>query len=169
MDNAVVKQLVKTQIQNSTKLKDQTTTTIIYLPGLRKERCVKTQSCGHECAEICGHEKGSEVHEEGECIRSLNNSLTPCPCCSTTWNTEELNRETCSDPIKTCDKNCSRLLQCGHICNEPCHDSPCNTCCERDVRIYCICGTVSKVEKCEGFTVEEDIICHTVCNTPTSC
>ena len=69
-----------------------------------EEKCEKTLDCGnHKCKEIC------HPGECGPCILKPE-TVSHCCCGKTPLTTK---RESCLDPVPTCDLVCSKTLKCG--------------------------------------------------------
>ena len=86
--------------------------------------CERTLSCGHNCREICGN----------KCTRSC---MVPCkktlPCEHEKW------MPCFKDPVvhSQCDRNCTKVLDCGHPCSNRCTD-PCE--CNTEIEVELECG-----------------------------
>ncbi|XP_065221167.1 protein shuttle craft [Planococcus citri] len=129
------------------------------------EKCDKTLACdNHKCDLICHQE------ECGLCPRSpiVVNSC----CCGKTPLTENT-RQSCLDPMPTCEQICGKRLHCGtinkpHFCESKCHDGDC-TPCKKSALVKCRCGgkemsiPCSKIDKDTGFQ------CQKKCNKKRSC
>lgn len=70
--------------------------------------------------------------------------LQTCPCGSTPVKS----RQSCSDPIPTCDNPCGKIIQgCGHVCTKTCHLGECGPC-RAQVTTICRCGKDKIVRPC---------------------
>ncbi|CEP11623.1 hypothetical protein [Parasitella parasitica] len=134
------------------------------------EKCDNVYLCGqHRCQKSCH-----------PC--SANSQACPfdpavvkhCPCGSHT--VSELlapgkDRESCTDPIPTCDSACNKLSACGHPCSEKCHLGDCPPC-QVTVDIPCRCqsstfkGTCAEV--CEAIGGEPPL-CERICKSMRNC
>lgn len=126
--------------------------------------CGRTFDCGiHECEQQCH----SQDQEAGHCPRSPD-VVTHCSCGKT--HLSELadeRRQTCQDPIPSCQKPCEKWLPCGHFCPKVCHSGECPSCVET-VTINCRCGrTTSKTICHQGH--EEQPQCMRTCRANLNC
>uniref|UniRef100_A0A8C5BPS1 Nuclear transcription factor, X-box binding 1 n=1 Tax=Gadus morhua TaxID=8049 RepID=A0A8C5BPS1_GADMO len=121
-----------------------------------QKTCGKTLGCAlHQCQQPC-HSGACQA-----CPRSPS-LVKSCPCGQTPLaKLLELGyaeRHTCTDPIPSCGKSCSKPLPCGsndiiHMCEALCHEGPCGPC-SLFSSIKCRCG--SKEVPCQLiFTCEK--------------
>lgn len=123
--------------------------------------CGKKFSCGnHVCGEIC------HPGPCGEC--DLMPSKIKTCCCGKTSLQKE--RESCLDPIPTCEQICGKILPCGcHRCKEVCHSGDCAPCLVR-VTQKCRCGSSSRTVECYKTTMsQEKFLCEKPCGQKKSC
>lgn len=121
--------------------------------------------CGiHTCVEGC-HPLNNDSHK---CPNSPLN-LSVCPCGKTKINDLlQHPRESCLDPIPTCDKVCGKRLPCGHKCYWNCHEGPCAPC-YQVVDLDCQCGTCHYSIAC-GLKQDGYIpTCNTKCGAKFNC
>uniref|UniRef100_A0A8C4Z5I2 Nuclear transcription factor, X-box binding 1 n=1 Tax=Gadus morhua TaxID=8049 RepID=A0A8C4Z5I2_GADMO len=112
-----------------------------------QKTCGKTLGCAlHQCQQPC-HSGACQA-----CPRSPS-LVKSCPCGQTPLaKLLELGyaeRHTCTDPIPSCGKSCSKPLPCGsndiiHMCEALCHEGPCGPC-SLFSSIKCRCGSKAKV------------------------
>lgn len=117
-------------------------------------QCPKTLPCGnHRCKNIC--HPGSC----GECELSPSVVHT-CPCGKkelTDLLDSSRQRQSCTDPIPTCQQSCEKRLPCDkHFCRNLCHLGPCPPC-EVLVEQKCQCGASSRTVPC-CMTVKPEVI-----------
>ncbi|CAG0891465.1 unnamed protein product [Darwinula stevensoni] len=136
-------------------------------------KCMKTLSCGnHECSSKC---------HEGDCppCALIPSVVQTCPCGETNLAQLErqLNqtpRQSCMDPIPTCDKLCKRILSCGpadqrHTCQATCHMGHCPPC-SGVTPVRCRCGYLEKEVPCkELHSKSDEILCEKRCLKRLSC
>jgi transcriptional repressor NF-X1 len=132
--------------------------------------------CGAECRRPfdCGNPKHfceSTCHvqdpEPAHCPFSPD-VVTNCPCGKTPIDillSEP--RKDCSALIPHCRQKCEKLLPCGHLCQEICHDGECRPCLER-IEISCRCGRTTSKTVCHQGT-EEPPSCARVCRSTLNC
>ncbi|XP_033639927.1 transcriptional repressor NF-X1-like [Asterias rubens] len=138
--------------------------------------CERTLACDkHTCTRPC---------HPGPCYPC---SLTPdmvthCPCGQTKLSEltkEGQKRESCLDPIPTCENTCSKPLMCGgediHTCKKTCHEGACKEC-SLTSTIRCRCGhrmiDVScrdLVEALDVATGEVSMACDRKCTKKKDC
>ncbi|KAJ8684013.1 hypothetical protein QAD02_019805 [Eretmocerus hayati] len=127
--------------------------------------CNKILDCGnHHCKDIC------HPDECKSCVLKPE-SVTQC-CCGQTPLTEK--RESCLDPIPTCDKVCCKKLKCGqpsnpHICQSNCHEGECPEC-DLVTKVRCRCGHMDKEIPCKELKSKaDDARCEKKCTKKRSC
>lgn len=111
--------------------------------------CPKKKDCGlHDCEQLC---------HEGSCTMCLRTPArqSSCPCGQTPlWkiyfkHPDMPPRNSCLDPVPTCQETCSIPLMCGqHLCSHPCHDTPSCPPCMEISSFSCSCGSSSKKFPC---------------------
>lgn len=77
-------------------------------------------------------------------------------------------RTSCTDPIPTCDKVCSKILPCGHKCQSTCHEGECSPCYEF-LKVKCQCGFNSFVVPCKFIQQGNTPTCTRKCSSLLSC
>uniref|UniRef100_A0A672HDS0 Nuclear transcription factor, X-box binding 1 n=1 Tax=Salarias fasciatus TaxID=181472 RepID=A0A672HDS0_SALFA len=136
---------------------------------------------GHfSCQKLCGKQLSCEAHRcEQVCHRG---PCQPCPrspslvktCpCGQTPLTKLLElgyseRRSCSDPIPSCGRTCSKPLPCGssdtiHLCEKLCHEGDCGPC-SLTSTVRCRCGS-----KMKEVPYELVFTCERRCNKKRSC
>ncbi|XP_011643154.1 protein shuttle craft [Pogonomyrmex barbatus] len=127
--------------------------------------CNKPLDCEkHYCQKICHSEPCESCSLTPE-------RITMC-CCGQTPLTEK--RESCMDPIPTCEKICSKRLKCGqpsnpHICKAPCHTGKCPEC-DLTTDVKCRCGNMDREIACKDLTSKaDDARCEKRCKKKRSC
>lgn len=154
-----------------------------------------TKGC-FSCGEICDipldcgkHPCVDKCHPPSKCPSCplLSKNLKTCPCGSTSIKKDILaKRESCTDPIPTCENKCNRRLICGphknhHKCQKKCHTGPCPPC-KLKTTVKCSCSLSTKTIDCslmyekieDGPSVhfkqaEYSFNCETRCNKPKNC
>lgn len=126
--------------------------------------CGRYFDCGnHRCERRC-HPQDLET---GHCPRSPD-IVTHCPCGkSLLADMSGQPRRSCEDVIPNCDKQCSKLLACGHACQQICHAGNCAPCL-RIVDIACQCGRTKHSTVCHQGT-EEPPQCMRTCHASLNC
>ncbi|XP_014472809.1 PREDICTED: protein shuttle craft [Dinoponera quadriceps] len=127
--------------------------------------CNKKLDCGkHNCRNIC--------HPEScESCSLTPDRVTTC-CCGQTPLTEK--RESCLDPVPTCDKICTKRLICGqpsnpHTCKAACHAGGCPEC-DLSSDVKCRCGNMDREIACRDLTSKaDDARCEKRCKKKRSC
>lgn len=127
--------------------------------------CNKLLDCGrHRCQKIC--------HVESCEPCSLTPERVTTCCCGQTQLTEK--RESCLDPIPTCDEICSKRLKCGqpsnpHMCKAQCHEGKCPDC-DSTTDVKCRCGNMDREIACKDLTSKaDDARCEKRCKKKRSC
>lgn len=143
---------------------------------------------GHfSCQKICGRMLNCEAHRcqqlchSGPCQQCPRSpSLVKMCACGQTPLAKLLDlgyaeRKSCSDPIPSCGKTCSRPLACGssdtiHMCEKMCHEGSCGPC-SLTSTIRCRCGSKTKEVPCATIQTEEELLftCERRCNKKRSC
>jgi transcriptional repressor NF-X1 len=126
--------------------------------------CDREFDCGvHHCEKTC-HSQDADVPH---CPKSPD-VVTHCPCGKTPLTEiSSVERTSCQDTIPFCQKPCSKLLNCGHECNRPCHAGDCKPCLET-MDIACACGRVISKTICHQGTIEPPR-CMRVCKALKNC
>ncbi|XP_067005926.2 protein shuttle craft isoform X2 [Anabrus simplex] len=134
-------------------------------------------SCGGVCDQVltCGHHKCTMLCHEGSCPECslIPEKVTHCPCGKTEM-TAEQRRESCLDPIPTCEKICDKKLNCGppgnsHHCQATCHTGPCPPC-PLTTFVKCRCGHIDREISCQELAVKgDDVRCERRCSKKRSC
>lgn len=128
-----------------------------------------------------------EIHKEAEissrlchphtspsplaCPRSVD-LVTTCACGQTSL--IELSmapRQSCSDPIPSCGKICSKPLSgCDHRCTNICHEGQCAECTET-VTVVCRCGSDKKTMPCFEYQKagSSEFECDKICRALRAC
>ena len=127
-------------------------------------RCQRQFDCGkHECERRC-HPQDLEIPR---CPRSAD-VVSHCPCGKTLLgDITTIARETCEDPVPNCDKQCSKMLPCGHSCSQICHSDHCMPC-FLNVKINCRCGRTESTTICHQGS-DEPPQCTRPCRATLSC
>ncbi|OAD58748.1 Protein shuttle craft [Eufriesea mexicana] len=127
--------------------------------------CGKLLECGnHTCTKLC-HPDACEP------CSLIPEKITTC-CCGQTPLTEK--RQTCLDPIPTCDKICSKNLKCGqpnnpHKCKVKCHEGDCPVC-DLTTDVKCRCGNMDREIACKDLISKaDDARCEKKCIKKRSC
>lgn len=93
--------------------------------------------------------------------------MKTCPCGRTKLNNLSVKRESCKDPVPTCDSICNKLLSCGkHRCEFQCHEGDCLDPCIRFERTRCSCEQSIFITPC-GFHGKPK--CNLKCESNMSC
>jgi transcriptional repressor NF-X1 len=126
--------------------------------------CRRPFDCGkHTCQKSC-HEQDAQPPR---CPRSPN-LVKHCPCGKTLLqDMPNATRTTCEDHIPNCTKPCHKTLDCGHPCEQLCHQGPCSPCFQR-VSISCRCGRTTSTSICHQGT-EEPPQCMRICRVSLNC
>ncbi|XP_014214759.1 protein shuttle craft [Copidosoma floridanum] len=145
----------------------------------REKTCVLDLPLVYSCDNVCDREldcknhKCTDICHPGSCGPCVlkPETVTHC-CCGQTVLT--VKRESCLDPISTCDKTCSKQLKCGqpnnpHTCRANCHVGDCPDC-ELITKVRCRCGHMDKEIPCtELKTKADDARCEKKCTKKRSC
>uniref|UniRef100_A0A4W5NHI3 Transcriptional repressor NF-X1 n=1 Tax=Hucho hucho TaxID=62062 RepID=A0A4W5NHI3_9TELE len=135
--------------------------------------CGKMLDCeAHCCEQVCHPGPCKPCPRSPRLVRS-------CPCGQTALaKLLELGypeRRSCSDPIPSCGKTCSKPLPCGssetiHICEKLCHEGSCGPC-SLTSTIKCKCGSKTKDVPCAAIQNEDGLIftCEKRCLKKRSC
>ena len=126
--------------------------------------CLRRFDCGkHYCEKKCHPQELTTPH----CPRS-SDVVSHCPCGKTLLSdVSSAPRETCEDPIPSCDKKCLKSLPCGHSCQETCHADDCRPC-FMTVSISCRCGRTQSSTVChQGYEVQPQ--CVRACRATLNC
>uniref|UniRef100_A0A7N0VHK1 NF-X1-type zinc finger protein NFXL1 n=1 Tax=Kalanchoe fedtschenkoi TaxID=63787 RepID=A0A7N0VHK1_KALFE len=126
-----------------------------------------TASCGKKLG--CGNHFCMEICHPGPCPECdlLPSRIKTC-CCGKTNLLEQ--RDSCMDPVPTCQQVCGKQLPCGiHLCKEKCHLGNCAPCMTR-VTQKCRCGSTSRTVECFKTTSAEEIFtCDKPCGRKKNC
>lgn len=110
--------------------------------------CGKLLDCGkHPCNEPC--------HPGPKCpsCKLLSQNIKTCPCGSTLIKKSLLTaRQSCTDPVPTCDNKCGKTLICGpeknrHKCQKKCHIGSCPPC-KLKTTAHCECKLSTRTIDC---------------------
>ncbi|XP_022919104.2 protein shuttle craft [Onthophagus taurus] len=127
--------------------------------------CGKMLACGnHKCMLIC---------HSGSCppCETSPDVVTTCYCGQTKL---AVVRESCFDPIPSCEKICNKILKCGqpsqpHRCQEKCHKGECPDC-SLTTMVRCRCGYMDKEIACSELTTKaDDARCQKKCTKMRLC
>jgi transcriptional repressor NF-X1 len=126
--------------------------------------CNRSFDCGkHTCEKPC-HQQDAKAPP---CPRSPD-IVTHCPCGKTSLeDMEDATRSTCEDSIRNCTKPCNKTLDCGHHCEQSCHQDDCLPCLKR-VSISCRCARTASTTICHQGN-EEPPHCMRVCRVSLNC
>ena len=95
--------------------------------------------------------------------------LKTCPCGASSLEDLAAPRTSCTDPISTCGRTCSKERACGHACSIPCHTGDCPPCTE-PVTVLCRCGSAKTTRRCcENTAAAEPFLCERVCRAMRAC
>lgn len=134
------------------------------------------------CAEPCDRDLTCKNHKceaschSGACkdcpLLPTNVQFCPCGKVPVTQLSEE-ERNTCLDPIPTCDSFCGKKLKCGpkgssHLCMMRCHTGKCKPC-EKITNVKCRCTAIKKDILCKDVKPDEPILCERKCNKKRKC
>lgn len=135
--------------------------------------CNKLLGCGnHRCDLKC---------HAGDCAACSRQPTSPQPCACGKTTTEAI-RQTCLEPLPTCDNTCDKPLSCGrHQCLQRCHDSPCESTnsaeCHQMMQLACRCLRSVQDVPCNKYdqllidehTGERIVQCTIRCPVKLSC
>lgn len=126
--------------------------------------CQRAFDCGkHWCERSCHPQDKDSAH----CPRSPDN-VHQCPCGKTALeDVENAGRQTCTDPIPNCEKQCMKRLACGHPCQQICHSDACMPCL-LTVAVSCRCGRVQTSTICHQGN-EQQPQCMRHCKATLNC
>ena len=121
--------------------------------------CGKALNCGnHLCCENC------HPGPCGEC-KLQPGKVKTCHCGKKEI---QVPRESCVDPIPTCEQICGKFLRCGiHSCKVTCHAGDCPPCSATTVQ-KCRCGSTSREVECFKAS-NEAFLCEKPCGRKKSC
>ncbi|KAM9712729.1 transcriptional repressor NF-X1 [Menidia menidia] len=139
------------------------------------------------CQKLCGRPLECQAHR---CLQPCHRQpcapcprapgrVRACPCGQTPLaKLLELGyaeRRSCSEPIPSCGKTCSKPLPCGssdtiHLCESLCHEGGCGPC-SLTSTIRCRCGSNTKEVPCAKIEKEDQLVftCERRCNKKRSC
>lgn len=123
--------------------------------------CGKNLGCAnHFCSEVC------HPGPCGDCVLTPNKIKT-CYCGKTLLQDK---RNSCVDPIPTCNHICDKTLPCGiHHCKELCHAGDCSPC-SALVSQKCRCGSTSRTVECyKTMSETEKFTCDKPCGRKKNC
>lgn len=135
--------------------------------------CGKMLECQvHRCQQTCHTGQCQPCPRSPKLVRS-------CPCGQTALaKLLELGypeRRSCTDPIPSCGKICSKPLPCGdadtiHLCDKLCHEDSCGPC-SLTSTVRCRCGSKTKEVPCAVIQREEELMftCEKRCTKKRSC
>ncbi|KAM0790050.1 hypothetical protein ACM66B_005378 [Microbotryomycetes sp. NB124-2] len=131
--------------------------------------CAAPYDCGHHTCDKPCHPHSAEPLP---CPFSPD-FVASCPCGATSL--DQLlptPRQTCQDPVPTCDQSCDKTLPCGHACTRKCHHGDCGTCHTR-INVPCRCGA-QKTERICGERQDDgsplpEFTCTRVCKAVRNC
>ncbi|KAF1950388.1 hypothetical protein CC80DRAFT_482794 [Byssothecium circinans] len=138
----------------------ETWTGVFECPNL----CGRGFDCGrHACEKPCHQQDAQPPH----CPKSPD-VVSHCPCGKTALkDISGTVRTTCEDPIPNCSKPCAKTLDCGHPCEQLCHQGDCSPC-SRTTSIACRCGRTTSMTVCHQGT-EEPPHCMRICRVSLNC
>ncbi|KAJ9586223.1 hypothetical protein L9F63_020132 [Diploptera punctata] len=139
--------------------------------------CESNFSCGGTCnkSKACGNHNCTLTCHPGFCPECdlTPDKVTRCPCGQTHLR-EDQKRDSCLDPVPTCDLKCNKKLQCGppddeHRCQLMCHSGPCPAC-PLITNVKCRCGSVYCEIACKDLPSEgSKATCKRRCTKKRSC
>ncbi len=126
--------------------------------------CHRPFDCGkHSCENRCHPQELEPQH----CPRSPD-VVSHCPCGKTPLTEiSDQTRKSCEDFIPNCRKKCSKVLPCGHACQQICHSDVCKPCLI-NVAIACRCGRIQSSTICHQGN-EEQPRCLRTCKATLNC
>ncbi|KAI9027601.1 hypothetical protein CLU79DRAFT_739911 [Phycomyces nitens] len=129
--------------------------------------CDSTYSCGiHRCEATCHPCEATPK----KCPYDPSLVKT-CPCGAESLALGIDKRTSCTDPIPTCGRICSKQLACGHKCEETCHIGECPPC-KQVVQVPCRCQSTlfsaTCADVCESAGGEPPE-CDRVCKSMRQC
>lgn len=143
---------------------------------LKGETWMGSFDCGAECRRPydCGNLKHfceSTCHpqdlEPAHCPFSPDVVIN-CPCGKTPISDLLPEpRQDCSAPIPHCQEKCQKVLSCGHLCEQKCHNGDCRPCFQT-TQISCRCGRTTSSTVCHQG-IEEPPQCPRVCRSTLNC
>nr|XP_018913383.1 PREDICTED: protein shuttle craft [Bemisia tabaci] len=136
-------------------------------------------NCGKLCNRMlrCETHKCKKVCHEGECelCKFLPDKAKTCWCGKTSLTLDQLcSRQSCADPLPTCDAICGKIFSCGpplkhHSCQEKCHENSCPMCVLK-TSVKCCCGSMSKEINCSQLkTKAAKFQCTKRCTKKRTC
>lgn len=144
-----------------------------------------SQNSMYNCDQICNKLLDCKKHRcedkchEGECqpCMLMPSKLINCPCGKTSTKflliNQKIIRTQCTDPVPTCEKKCSKILQCNsshtnevHLCESKCHVGDCPPC-EKIIEVKCRCDKQAFPVKCSQ--ANEPVLCNRRCQKKKSC
>ncbi|XP_059163306.1 transcriptional repressor NF-X1-like [Physella acuta] len=157
------------------------------------KRATRNALCGTEefkmigfcCEKICGRtlDCGNHICESschpGDCGScNLKPALLLTCCCGKTPLSEltSSKRDSCLDPVPTCEQICNKPMSCGsqtepHLCDKKCHNGDCGPC-NKDTLMKCECGAIEKKVPCEvavTFNDKNPFKCQRRCGKKKTC
>uniref|UniRef100_A0A673H187 Transcriptional repressor NF-X1 n=1 Tax=Sinocyclocheilus rhinocerous TaxID=307959 RepID=A0A673H187_9TELE len=135
--------------------------------------CGKMLDCqSHCCQQLCHPGQCQSCPLSPKLVHSCSCGQTPL---SKLLELGYPERKTCTDPISSCGKTCSKPLPCGdgdsvHLCEKLCHEDSCGPC-SLTSSIKCRCGSNRKEVPCAAIQTEQDMVftCEKRCNKKRSC
>lgn len=159
----------KGKSQKSGKITPNLSRIIVLFLACHCGKEIKTVICGtvplndarFNCGKLCNRMLRCETHKckkvchEGECelCKFLPDKAKTCWCGKTSLTLDQLcSRQSCADPLPTCDAICGKIFSCGpplkhHSCQEKCHENSCPMCVLK-TSVKCCCGSMSKEINC---------------------
>uniref|UniRef100_A0A673GZU0 Transcriptional repressor NF-X1 n=1 Tax=Sinocyclocheilus rhinocerous TaxID=307959 RepID=A0A673GZU0_9TELE len=130
--------------------------------------CGKMLDCqSHCCQQLCHPGQCQSCPLSPKLVHSCSCGQTPL---SKLLELGYPERKTCTDPISSCGKTCSKPLPCGdgdsvHLCEKLCHEDSCGPC-SLTSSINC-----TKEVPCAAIQTEQDMVftCEKRCNKKRSC
>lgn len=128
--------------------------------------CQRPYDCGkpeHFCKSICHVQDAQPAH----CPYSPD-VVTHCPCGkSALSDLLDEPRKDCSVPVPRCKEKCQKLLSCGHLCQQTCHEGNCRPCFQV-TQITCRCGRTTTDTICHQGQ-DEAPSCMRICRATMNC
>ena len=137
-----------------------------FEPIVCKVECKFTFDCGkHSCHRICH----SHDTSDSKCPFDPSTVLK-CHCGKTLLKSLGITRNSCSDPIPSCQQPCGNHLPCGHTCMNPCHEGPCLDC-EEFIHSQCRCGQEDLNIPCSALIKDSfgEALCSNACKKMNHC
>ena len=121
--------------------------------------CVKKLSCGHECRKPC-HPSWEQC--ETKCRAKVRKTITKC------GHTVRLPCHLDPDSGPYCQQQCTKQLECGHVCKEKC-GRPCTTQCKETSNVQKMLPCTHVAREVECYKDPKDVVCGEQCTNRLTC